>query len=67
MPVEKKSDNNKRIIYKIKFIDSFKFMSTSLLSLVDNLSERVHSDICPNCKSCLDYMSSKDDKLISKC
>ena len=42
-------------------------MSSSLSNLVDNLSERVHSDKCTNCKSCLDYMSVKADKLIFKC
>ena len=50
-----------------KFIDSFRFMSSSLSSLVDNLSERVYSDKCTDCKSCLGYMSVKDDKLIFKC
>ena len=29
----------KKITYKLKFIDSFRFMSISLSSLVDNLSE----------------------------
>ena len=32
-------DNRKAITYKLKFIDSFIFMSTSLSSLADNLSE----------------------------
>ena len=31
---------------KIKFIDSSRFMSTSLSCLVDNLSDRLHSDKC---------------------
>ena len=35
-------------------------MSTSLSSLVDNLSEKLHSDKCKDCKSELDYMSVKD-------
>ena len=35
----KKNDNDETIIYKLKFIDSFRFMSTSLSSLVANLSE----------------------------
>ena len=42
-------------------------MSSSLSNLVDNLSERVHSDKCTDCKPCLDYMSVKDDQLIFKC
>ena len=39
-------------------------MSRSLSSLVDNLSNRLHSDKCKDCKSCLDYMITKDDQLI---
>ena len=48
--------------FKIKFIDSFRFMSSSLSSLVDNLSEGLHSDKCTDCKSFLDYMITKDDQ-----
>ena len=47
----KKPGNGKTITYKLKFIDSFRFMSTSLSSLVDNLSEKRHSDNCKNYKS----------------
>ena len=43
--------------YKIKFIHSYRFMSTSLLNIVSNLSEGLHNDRCIDCKSCLDYMS----------
>ena len=32
------------ILCKIKFIDSFRFMSTSLSNLANNLSEGVHND-----------------------
>ena len=39
-------------------------MSSSLSNLVDNLSERLHCDKCIDCKSCLDYLSVKDDQLI---
>ena len=42
-------------------------MSSSLSSLVDNLSEGRHSDKCTDCKSCLDYMITKDDELIFRC
>ena len=34
--------NGKRITYKIKFIDSFRLVSSSLSSIVDNLSEGLH-------------------------
>ena len=40
VPIKKVLDNGKKIItYKLKFIDSFRFMLTLLSSLVDNLSE----------------------------
>ena len=56
-----------KISYKIKFIDSCRFMSTSLSNLVSNLSEGIHNDICIGCKSCPDYMTTKDKQLISRC
>ena len=39
VPIEEELDNVKTIIYKLKFIDSYRFMSTSLSKLVENLSE----------------------------
>ena len=39
VPIKKKCDNGKTMSYKLKFIDIFKFMPTSLSNLVDNLSE----------------------------
>ena len=38
VPVNKELDNGKTITYTLKFIDSFRFMSTSLSKLADNLS-----------------------------
>ena len=46
---EKKHDNGKTIIYRPKFIDIFRFMSTLLSSLVDNLSE-IYKKECKSCK-----------------
>ena len=43
-------------------MSSFRFLSSSLSSLVDNLSEGFQSDKCTDCKSCLDYMITKDDQ-----
>ena len=37
------------------------------LLLVNNLSEGLHNNRCVDCKSCLDYMKNKDEKLIFRC
>ena len=39
VPNSKQLNHGKTITYKLKLIDRFKFMSTSLSKLVDNLSE----------------------------
>ena len=70
VPINKKvtktdKDNNektKKIPYKLEFINSFRFMSTSLSSLVNNLSDEFHNDKCAECKSCLDYIPVKDNQ-----
>ena len=64
-----KNDNDKirKILYKIKFVDSYRFMSTSLSNLVSNLSEGLHNYRCIDCKSCLNYMTTKDEQLIFRC
>ena len=67
VPIRKKNDNGKTITCKIKFIDSFRFMSSSLSNLVNNLSEGLNCDKCIDCKFYLDYMSVKDYQLIFKC
>ena len=55
------------ITYKIKFVDSFRFMATSLSKLVDNLTEGIPSDKCIKCKSNLCYMKVMDEILIFRC
>ena len=61
------NDKATKISCKIKFIDSFRFMSSSFSNLVDNLSEGIQSDKCTGCKSCLDYMTTKNEQLIFRC
>ena len=42
-------------------------MSSSLSKLVDNLSEGIHNNKCADCKSNLDYIKTKNEKLILQC
>ena len=42
-------------------------MSSSLPKLIDNLSEGIHNNKCVDCKSCLDYIKTKNEKLILRC
>ena len=68
VPIKKRIENKDiEINYKIKFVDSFTFMATSLLKLVDNLTEGIHNDKCVKCKSDLCYMEVMDKKLIFRC
>ena len=60
VPLKKKIENkNPEITYKIKFIDSFRFVSSSLSKLVDNLSEGIHNNKCADCKSYLVILKLK--------
>ena len=55
------------ITYKIKFVDGYRFMSSSLSKLVDNLYEGIHNNKCLDCKCCLDYIKIENEKLLLKC
>ena len=35
--------------------------------IIDNLSEGIHNNKCDDCESCLDYIRTKNEKLIFKC
>ena len=50
VPISKELDNGKKIGYRLKFLDSIRFMSVSSSSLVDILSEKLHSDKCKDSK-----------------
>ena len=68
VPIKKRIENkNMDITYKIKFIDSFRFMATLLSKLVDNLTENVHNDKCDKCKSNLCFVNAMNETLLFKC
>ena len=46
VPIKKECDNDKTVIHKLKFIDSFRFMPTSLSNIVDNTSVFFNSIEC---------------------
>ena len=63
----------KKTAYKLRFIDSFRFMSTSLSELVDNMYGIFNSI---ECKSCIEkikinseccFVGLKNNRLIYKC
>ena len=77
VPIKKEVINNngdkKTITYKLKFIDSYRFMQNSLSELVDYTSEIFNNK---ECKSCIErmkinsecgYVGFKNDRLIYKC
>ena len=43
VPIKKKCDDGKTITCKLRFIECFRFMATSLSELVDNMSENFNS------------------------
>ena len=66
--IKKESNEDETIIYIKFFFDSFRFMSTSLSSLVNNLSGGIHNRKCNNCSSNLEYIYRRENgKIILKC
>ena len=57
VPIKKENNNDKTITYKIKFIDSCRFMQSRLSDLVDNLSEINNKD----CKTCVERKNIKSE------
>ena len=73
----------KTISYKLQFLDSTRFMASSLLNLVNNLTKGIHKIKCKyghddkkweNCgikyKDCncfLEYSNSRDNRIEYKC
>ena len=70
----KKCGDGKTITHKLRFIDNFRFMPTSLSELVDNLSGKIFN--CIECKKCLErekinskycFDKLKNGRLIYRC
>ena len=55
------------ISYKIKFIDSARFMATSLSNLVHNLTKGIYEIECKDCDCFLEYESVKGNLIKYKC
>ena len=53
--IKKEHDNDKTTTYKIKFIDSYRFMQSKLSDLLDNLSGVYNKE----CKSCMERKKTK--------
>ena len=53
--------------YKIKFIDSERFMAISLSNLVDNLTDRIQKIKYKDCDCFLGHENIKDDLIKFKC
>ena len=65
VPIKKRIENkNVGITYKTKFIDSFKFLTTSLSKLVDNLTENIHNG---KCMSNLCFVNAMNETLTFEC
>ena len=67
-----KKENDQKITYKLKFIDSYRFMSISLSNFVDNLSGVYDKE----CKKCIgrkkirlncEFIEFKNGRLNYKC
>ena len=57
VPIKNELDNDVTIMYKLKFIDSYSFMSTALSDLTDNLSEINKKE----CKACMERNNIKSE------
>ena len=49
VPIKKEYNDGKIEMFEIEFIDSFRFLPTSLSNLTDNLSE-IYTKKCRSCK-----------------
>ena len=55
------------LILKIKFLNSARFIVSSLSNLVGNLAEGIHKIKCKDCNCFLEYESFKGNLIKYKC
>ena len=68
LPLKERLENkNMEVTYKLKFLDSFRFMSTSLSRLVDNLEEGIHNAKCITCESNLCFVNATNNSMTFEC
>ena len=75
VPIEKKitkvhKDSNESVLtisYKIEFLDSARFMASSLANLVDSPVKEIHKIKCKDFDCLLAYESVKDGLIRWKC
>ena len=76
-------DSTKNMSYRLRFVDSARFMANSLSNLVNNFAEKIHNIKCKyghddkkcencrikykNCQCCLEYINVIDDLVEYKC
>ena len=58
VPIKKEHNNGETITYKIKFVDTCRFMQSKLSDLVDNLSEINNNK---DCKTCIERKNIKSE------
>ena len=66
VPLQRENANSNTIGCKIKFINSIKFMTSSLSNLGDNLAEELHKGECKDCQPCLEYVNVANSLLVFK-
>ena len=76
VPIKKECDNGKTVAYKLRFIDSFRFMPTSFSELVDNMSGNFNSiewksctksNRCEECKKLIEGLIRKFPSIYQFC
>ena len=61
VPIKDDNENDKKLTYRIKFIDSVRFMLSSLSRLPGNFPKEFHKDKCKDCKSRLKYITVNEN------